>query len=363
MVRTCIVIGFALLAGTAIYLGSSHLPPVLHDLLTAKPEHASKPKQAPVAPNGDPPTQKANRGDTIGSPAVKVGLPANAFDVARISHDGPSVFAGHAAPFQTLTLMENGKPVATVRADANGDWVLMTEHRFGRGDPQISLKVGAMLPKAETAVAPSIPQKSDEEQLARADEVSPSPAAEVMRRFERLVSAAREEAKRKEVNYGSPSENAQASIAEKAKRTTSGTEPRPQLHAKAKPHIPMATPVVTEPAAPIPVPVTFIYNEDTLTAEGLRAATLLLEYLNIKNFSTVTLTGHADERGTHEYNLELSRQRLNSIARFLRDGGFKGELELVPKGETTPFAAVDRTLYPSDDLWQLDRRVELYGAQ
>lgn len=363
MVRTCIVIGFAILAGTAIYVGTSHLPPVLHDLLTAKPEHASKTKQAPVAPNGDPPTQKAIRGDTNGSPALKVGLPASAFDVARISHDGPSVFAGHAAPFQTLTLMENGKPVATVTADANGDWVLMTEHRFGRGDPQISLKVGAMLPKAETAVAPSIPQKSDEEQLARADEVSPSPAAEVMRRFERLVSAAREEAKRKEVNYGSPSENAQASIAEKAKRTTSGTEPRPQLHAKAKPHIPMATPVVTEPAAPIPVPVTFIYNEDTLTAEGRRAATLLLEYLNIKNFSTVTLTGHADERGTHEYNLELSRQRLNSIAGFLRDGGFKGELELVPKGETAPFSAVDRTLYPSDDLWQLDRRVELYGAQ
>jgi hypothetical protein len=61
--------------------------------------------------------------------------------------------------------------------------------------------------------------------------------------------------------------------------------------------------------------------------------------------------------------LELSTQRLDTIERFLRDGGYKGKLDLIPKGEIEPFSAVDRTRYARDDLWQLDRRVELHGAQ
>jgi hypothetical protein len=54
---------------------------------------------------------------------------------------------------------------------------------------------------------------------------------------------------------------------------------------------------------------------------------------------------------------------LDTIERFLRDGGYKGQLDLIPKGEIEPFSAVDRTKYARDDLWQLDRRVELHGAQ
>ncbi len=60
----------------------------------------------------------------------------------------------------------------------------------------------------------------------------------------------------------------------------------------------------------IPVPIMFVYNEAKLTPEGERAASLLLEYLNLKHFSVVELTGHADERGTDGYNYDLSRERL-----------------------------------------------------
>jgi outer membrane protein OmpA-like peptidoglycan-associated protein len=168
-----------------------------------------------------------------------------------------------------------------------------------------------------------------------------------MKRFEGLVNAAREEAKtRKAEQHGS-----------------NGASTVPQLHAKAQPGSAPVVPAVSEPAAPIPVPMTFIYDEATLTPEGRRAVALLLEYLQLKDFGAVTLTGHADERGTHEYNLDLSMQRLDTIERFLRDGGYKGQLDLIPKGEIEPFSAVDRTKYGRDDLWQLDRRVELQGAQ
>ena len=41
--------------------------------------------------------------------------------------------------------------------------------------------------------------------------------------------------------------------------------------------------------------MTFVYNEATLTLEGRKAARLLLEYLTLKKFGSVTLSGHADE--------------------------------------------------------------------
>ena len=109
----------------------------------------------------------------------------------------------------------------------------------------------------------------------------------------------------------------------------------------------------------VPVPVTFIFNEATLTGEGRRAAGLLLEYLRIKRFPKIKLTGHADERGTDALNLALSAQRLQTVARFLREGGFEGRLELVPKGKTEPYSGVVRGDFSQEDLYQLDRRVEL----
>jgi len=113
------------------------------------------------------------------------------------------------------------------------------------------------------------------------------------------------------------------------------------------------------PSISVPVPVTFVYNEATLTSDGRKAAALLLEYLQIKRFPKITLTGHADERGTNELNMTLSRERLETVARFLREGGYTGQLELVPKGKTEPYLGVVRGDFSQEDLWQLDRRVEL----
>jgi outer membrane protein OmpA-like peptidoglycan-associated protein len=81
--------------------------------------------------------------------------------------------------------------------------------------------------------------------------------------------------------------------------------------------------------------------------------------LKLKDYPRVTLTGHADERGSNELNMALSRERLETVARFLRDGGYQGRLELIPKGKTEPYTGVVRSDFSRDDLYQLDRRVEL----
>ncbi len=61
------------------------------------------------------------------------------FDVARIDPKGTSVFAGRAEPGSTVTIMGDGKPVGTAKADENGEWTFATEHPFASADPKLAL--------------------------------------------------------------------------------------------------------------------------------------------------------------------------------------------------------------------------------
>ena len=106
-------------------------------------------------------------------------------------------------------------------------------------------------------------------------------------------------------------------------------------------------------------PITFVYDQTSFTTEGRRAAQMLAEYLRTRRQRSVTLTGHADERGSDSYNMELSRQRLEAVARYLRENGATNELVLLPKGRSEPFAGADRRLLAREDALQLDRRVEM----
>lgn len=70
---------------------------------------------------------------------------------------------------------------------------------------------------------------------------------------------------------------------------------------------------------------------------------------------SVRLEGHADERGTREYNMALGERRANAIRDFLVLQGVDPSLiETVSYGEEQPAA------YGTDDeTWALNRRVEL----
>jgi outer membrane protein OmpA-like peptidoglycan-associated protein len=109
----------------------------------------------------------------------------------------------------------------------------------------------------------------------------------------------------------------------------------------------------------IPAPITFVYNDTTFTAEGRRAADSLAQHLIAQHPVLASLSGHADERGSDQFNMELSRRRLSVVADHLRDRGFLGKLELIPKGRSEPYLGVDRNALPREEVLQLDRRVEL----
>jgi outer membrane protein OmpA-like peptidoglycan-associated protein len=134
------------------------------------------------------------------------------------------------------------------------------------------------------------------------------------------------------------------------------------------PTAPRSAPALPQQAAAparaaLPAPVTFVYNEATFTPEGRKAAALLAAYLTAQRWAAVSLSGHADERGSEHYNMELSRQRLDAVAGYLRDAGFAGRLELIPKGKSEPYAGADRRTLSREEAFQLDRRVELRGAR
>lgn len=72
----------------------------------------------------------------------------------------------------------------------------------------------------------------------------------------------------------------------------------------------------------------------------------------------VRLEGHADERGTREYNLALGERRANNIRDFLIvNGASRNQLETVSYGEERP-AANGQT----EAAYRQNRRVEVQPA-
>lgn len=69
----------------------------------------------------------------------------------------------------------------------------------------------------------------------------------------------------------------------------------------------------------------------------------------------VILSGHADERGSSEYNIALGEQRAKSVERMMRSQGVTAsQLEVVSYGEEKP--AVSGS---GESAWQQNRRVEV----
>jgi len=69
----------------------------------------------------------------------------------------------------------------------------------------------------------------------------------------------------------------------------------------------------------------------------------------------VILAGHADERGSSEYNIALGEQRSKSVERMMRSQGVSAsQLEVVSYGEEKPAVAGH-----SESFWSQNRRVEV----
>lgn len=100
--------------------------------------------------------------------------------------------------------------------------------------------------------------------------------------------------------------------------------------------------------------VYFEFDKYDLTAES--RAVLLAHSDKLKGGSaSVRLEGHADERGSREYNMALGEKRANAVRDFLVTQGVSGSsLEVVSFGEEQP------AVVGSDETsWAQNRRVEI----
>jgi outer membrane protein OmpA-like peptidoglycan-associated protein len=278
------------------------------------------------------------------------------FDIAKVEPDGTSVFAGRATPKSLVTVLADGEPIGTVTADENGEWVLMVERSFANRNPQLSVAVGAHGGPGSAALAQRPNGASSSEGRSR---TAAAATAQLMNNLQHLVDRARSNSLADQSPAAAMRENAEAP----ASLGASGGQPAEVADVQAK-----ARSRATEPGTAargreehhvVPIPIKFAFRQATFTDDGRKAAQLLLEYVLLEKIDSLKLTGHADERGTPAFNMELSAARLNMVAKFLRAGGYNGKLDLLPMGESAPFRGVDRNLFPQEELFELDRRVEL----
>ncbi len=101
--------------------------------------------------------------------------------------------------------------------------------------------------------------------------------------------------------------------------------------------------------------VYFEFDSNILTPEATRIVEAHAEYLANNRGMTLVLEGHADERGTREYNLALGESRAKAVADiFLVMGVSEDAIRIISYGEERP---VD--LANNEDAWSLNRRVEV----
>jgi outer membrane protein OmpA-like peptidoglycan-associated protein len=376
--RAALVLLLLILSGVAAIFAASHfgwpLPWQLAEQNTPDPASKQRDQAANTPQNNTPEAVIKDTVDALGVGTPEAAKPAAGgveLDISRISPDGSSVFAGRAEPDTYVTVLENGKPAGTVKADEHGEWSLVTEHKFASTDPKLTFEASTTPPAASTPAPPAKVAAADPQAGAAARSAA-AVAGDALKKFETIVSQAREDAKRdapqkqeksaeKEANKESATSASKSPANSESPSTSESSGSASTVTANAASDL-SATEndtTGTSRTTVIPVPIMFVYNEAKLTSEGQRAADLLLEYLTLKRLSVVELTGHADERGTDNYNFDLSRDRLDTVSQILRQGGYKGDLKLTPKGKTEPYEGVDRTAYKGEALYQLDRRVEL----
>ena len=98
----------------------------------------------------------------------------------------------------------------------------------------------------------------------------------------------------------------------------------------------------------------FEYDSSDLKPEAMRALDVHARDLK-GNGARVVLEGHADERGTREYNMALGERRAKAVQRYLvLQGVSQAQLELVSYGEERPVA-----MGSDEQSWAQNRRVEL----
>ena len=98
--------------------------------------------------------------------------------------------------------------------------------------------------------------------------------------------------------------------------------------------------------------VFFATNKSTLTTASRDTLRKQAAWMRKKSKVTVTVEGHADERGTREYNLALGERRANAVKDYLMTYGISGNrISVISYGKERPVNSGSSPL-----AWSQNRR-------
>ncbi|MBT6277564.1 MAG: peptidoglycan-associated lipoprotein Pal [Chromatiales bacterium] len=162
----------------------------------------------------------------------------------------------------------------------------------------------------------------------------------------------------------------------------SGCESNKQAPAASEPMAPAPTVTTGTPESAVPVPVVenrpnegtdlnqvqgylnqtiiyFDYDSPEVRTADLSIVEAHAKYLTDNPGVAVLLEGHADERGSNEYNVALGEQRALAVANIMQLLGVQnGQLRTVSYGEERP-----QDTGENEASWERNRRVELKYQQ
>lgn len=98
----------------------------------------------------------------------------------------------------------------------------------------------------------------------------------------------------------------------------------------------------------------FEYNSSAIDERSRIIATRHAQNLGEKGGLRVNLEGHADERGTRDFNLALGERRAQTVAQLMNAAGASSTIETISYGEERPVDAAH-----TETAWKANRRVEI----
>ncbi|HKP25545.1 MAG TPA: LysM peptidoglycan-binding domain-containing protein [Dongiaceae bacterium] len=121
---------------------------------------ATAPKPSQSASTGDSGTEQSATGGE-----GEQGAPPS-FDVVRVNPSGDAVIAGRAEPDAEVTILDQGKPIGSVKADGRGEWVFLPDSALDPGEhsftleskPEDAAESAATKQESETSVVVLVPQ-------------------------------------------------------------------------------------------------------------------------------------------------------------------------------------------------------------
>lgn len=117
-----------------------------------------------------------------------------------------------------------------------------------------------------------------------------------------------------------------------------------------------ATTPFEDPKNPLSIRVVYFdYDSSAVPADVREVLTAHAQYLSSHPSARVRLEGHADERGSREYNVGLGERRAHAVNQIMSlQGAGTSQLTTVSYGEERPAEAGH-----DESAWRLNRRVEL----